>query len=567
MSKIKYCLSFPNRLTHFIHVNMEIQTLGNDEIELILPAWRPGRYELANFVSNLAAFEVIGADHKPLAFSKTTHNKWKVDTKGQEVIIVAYSYYANKMDAGSSVVNEEQVYINFINCLFYVEEFLNQSTEIQLELPCEFKTACALFEPKENVFIAENYYELVDSPLLASPNLKQFSYTVDDCEFFVSIQGESPLEEEQLKLGFEAFTKTQMAQMGDFPSNKYHFMLQSLPYRHYHGVEHKNSTVLVLGPNNEENKEQYYNELMGVASHELFHAWNVTRIRPKELLPYDFSKENYYETGFVTEGFTTYYGDLFLVRSGVLSQEEYFKEVNISFKRHFENYGRYHSSLTNSSYDLWVDGYKKLLPGRKVSIYVKGSIVALMADLFIRKKSNNKHSLDDVINDLWLNFGKIEKGYGKEDVYNILMKYGGSRMQEFINKYYEGCELVERELAELLDYVGCELTAISNPDRTASLFGFRLSENTITEIAPNSIAEKKLSIGDKLLKIIGEAISPETMEAMDGKFSFEVERNSQIKSNSLSTEKENYYQLYEIQANKSASRPALMNRKSWLNAT
>ena len=236
--------------------------------------------------------------------------------------------------------------------------------------------------------------------------------------------------------------------MNGFPSEKFDFIIHSLPYRHYHGVEHQNSTVLVLGPNTMENKEKYNLDLLGVASHELFHAWNVTRIRPTELMPYDYSKENYYETGFVTEGYTTYYGDLFLVRSGVFDETQYFTELNTIFKRHFENYGRHNLSLTDSSFDLWIDGYKKLLPSRKVSIYVKGATVALILDLTIRKHSSNKFSLDDIMTELWENFGKIEKGYSKQDVYDLIIKYAGPQANAFIEKYYEGILPLENELVE-----------------------------------------------------------------------------------------------------------------------
>jgi predicted metalloprotease with PDZ domain len=125
---------------------------------------------------------------------------------------------------------------------------------------------------------------------------------------------------------------------------------------------------------------------LGVSSHELFHAWNIIRIRPKEMLPYDFTKENYFRTCFVAEGCTTYYGDLFLKRAGVFSDETYIKELQVYMKRHFENCAHATQSLADSSFDLWLDGYEKGIPNRKVSVYHKGALVALVLDLFSEKK-------------------------------------------------------------------------------------------------------------------------------------------------------------------------------------
>jgi predicted metalloprotease with PDZ domain len=143
--------------------------------------------------------------------------------------------------------------------------------------------------------------------------------------------------------------------------------------------------MIVLGPDDE--GEGLYADLLGVSSHELFHAWNIIRIRPKEMLPYDFTKENYFRTCFVAEGCTTYYGDLFLKRAGVFNDETYIKELQVYMKRHFENSAHATQSLTDSSFDLWLDGYEKGIPNRKVSVYHKGALVGIGTG-FISQKEN-----------------------------------------------------------------------------------------------------------------------------------------------------------------------------------
>ncbi len=566
MSKICYSLTFPNRLTHFVHIKMKVEVSDENLCELILPDWRPGRYELTNYVANLRDLSIADESGSPLLFYKTARNKWKVDTKQAKKLVATYRYYAYYMDAGSSVVDEEQIYINFINCLLYSPAKTDLPARVTVDIPKDYTYVCQLAEAEKRTFAAKNYYELVDSPLLAAPYLHHLTYRVSDTDFHIYIHGDCPLDDEQILADFQKFTETQMHQMGGFPSSRYDFIVQSLPYRHYHGVEHLNSTVLVLGPSSSENQKQYYLDMLGVASHELFHAWNVTRIRPKELSPYDFSRENYYETGFVTEGFTTYYGDLFLARSGVFSTDQYLDELNILLKRHFENYGRHHLSLTRSSYDLWIDGYKKLLPGRKVSIYVKGALTAWMLDLTIRQHSNNQYSLDNIIADMWEHYGKPEIGYTKENVYELIRKYIGDTA--FIPHYYEGTTPIENELNALLAHIGCRLVAVAHPEATAALFGFRLDHQNdtavVNEIAPASPAENTLSIGDKVITINQKAPAKNTDKLPDT-CTVEFERNFQKKTITLQSTGQAYFGLYRIEIDPLASSQAKKNLNLWLN--
>jgi predicted metalloprotease with PDZ domain len=202
--------------------------------------------------------------------------------------------------------------------------------------------------------------------------------------------------------------------------------------------------------------------LLGVSSHELFHAWNIIRIRPKELLPYDFTKENYFRTCFVAEGCTTYYGDLFLCRAGVFSEEAYVKELQVYMKRHFESSAHASQSLADSSFDLWLDGYEKGIPNRKVSVYHKGALAALILDLYLRKKTNHEHSLDDVMRLLWVRFGKPYVGYTIEDYIQIVEEVAGETLEWYWNECIFGADSLESRLNEALAFVGLQMSVFSN---------------------------------------------------------------------------------------------------------
>lgn len=446
--------------SHFLEITCRIADLRSETIELQLPAWRPGRYELQHFAKNLQQFAIFDQNNAPLSFHKITKDRWQVATAGATEMVVRYNYYANIQNAGSSFIDAHLLYLNPVNLCIYAEGRLHEPCTLQLSLPAHFQIACGLRQDGQTLF-ATDYYELVDSPLLASATLQHQQYEVAGSVFHIWMQGNLKPDWNRILADFRAFTVEQVATMGgSFPEPAYHFLNLILPSPYYHGVEHRHSTMIVLGPDDE--GEGLYTDLLGVSSHELFHAWNVIKIRPTELLPYDFTKENYFPTCFVVEGATTYYGDLFLRRSGVFDDVAYLRELQIYIKRHFEH-SRYASqSLVESSFDLWLDGYEKSIPDRKVSVYQKGAIVTLILDLTIRKIHQHQRSFDDVMRQLWTNFGIPLVGYSLEDYRHVVEQVAGQPL----DWYWEECILsnlpLDNRLNEALSWIGLQVVTFSD---------------------------------------------------------------------------------------------------------
>jgi predicted metalloprotease with PDZ domain len=199
---------------------------------------------------------------------------------------------------------------------------------------------------------------------------------------------------------------------------------------------------------------------------------------------------------------------------------------------------------------------------------VKGAILSFMLDLTIRKITNDKQSIDDLIYELWQEFGKKEIGYTKQDIYDLISKYIGALAAPFIKDYYDGVRPVEQQLSELLQYIGCELVLKNHPEKLASLFGFRGSLNEgfleITEIAPSSIAEEWLAVGDKVLSVNGKNINEDFLLSSEALSTFSIERNSKIKSVELVSTADKFYQLYEIRRSEGSSEEVKSNYKKWL---
>ena len=193
----------------------------------------------------------------------------------------------------------------------------------------------------------------------------------------------------------------------------------------------------MITPAKEINKS-LYKELLGVCSHELYHTWNVKSIRPLDMFPYDFSCENYSELGYIYEGITTYMGDLFLLKSKVFSIEQYFDELNNQLQRHFDNMGRFNYSVAESSFDTWLDGYVQGAPGRKVSIYVEGCLLAFIADVKILKATAGKYGLDEVMKRLYFNYAIKGKGITENDYRKELEQISGLSFADYFDlTFYE----------------------------------------------------------------------------------------------------------------------------------
>jgi predicted metalloprotease with PDZ domain len=548
---MKYKISYSNPLCHFIDIEAVFEHVPKEALILKLPSWRPGRYQLMHFSRNIQRFEVSDLAGNKLKYKKIGVEKWKIEVPGADGIRVSYNYFAAQMDGGSSWLDEHQLYVNPINCLLYHEESMGDPCHIELEIPEGYMVASQL-SFNDGKAEAADYYQLVDSPFIASPSIRHFQCTVDGTVFHTWVQGQGDFEWDLFKKDVHKFASVQKQVMGPFPFEDYHFLVQFLPYKYYHGVEHFNSTVITLGPREEIDHGDLYEQFLGVCSHELFHAWNVCRMRPAEMQPYDFSKENYFETGFVAEGFTTYYGDLFLVRGGAIHADAYLKRLNKYILRHFDNGGRFNRSLAESSVDLWLDGYEEGIPSRKVSIYVKGAVVALMLDLQLLIESEGATRLDDLMRYMWTHFGANREGYTTDDLLKGLFAVSNKDYSQFFQRYIYGCHPIEKPLDQLLRKIGCQLATIHPPSPVERHLGIRLRVEAghlyVRHVAPLSPAYGNTCVHDRILELDGQQINPDQINDIGLKDSTTllVERSGQKVNIEMKKGEVLYFTNFEI---------------------
>jgi predicted metalloprotease with PDZ domain len=574
---IQYSIILNQPEKHYIDISVKIDTRGADKLNIQLPAWRPGRYELANFAQNIRKWEVIDENGRKLGSHKIKKDCWVIETGGCAVVSVNYDYFSNLLDAGNTYFNENQLYINPVNCLIYILERINEPCEIQLtNLPENYKLAGSLVFDSGRKAIAKDYHTLVDSPFIAHSDFKIHEFVVDDHNFTISIIGNVHPDWERILPDFKAFCAKQIGLYGELPVKDYHFLYQMPDYKYYHGVEHLASNVVCIGPAESLRNEEFYHDFLGISSHELFHSWNVKSIRPVEMYPYDYSKENYTALNYVTEGVTSYYGDYMLLKSGVYSSEIYFIKTARTIERHEHNFGKLYQTLSEASMDSWLDGYKIGAPERKISFYQKGMIVAWILDLNVRRDTNNIQSLDSVMKILYHEFARKSKGYSEADYLNIISSIAGKDYRSFFERFIWGLEDVVPVLNEALSFIGCELTTRPSALHFEDWFGFRLLEadpvnsNIITHIAPESPAERVgLSLGDKIIAINGIAIEMNLNEVLSEHKTDSIEisfmRRNELLTVSLTKTDKRYYPVYQIIKKAEADSLQKQNYKLWAN--
>jgi predicted metalloprotease with PDZ domain len=552
---LQYIFSFNHAHRHFLDIEFHVDNHRSSNLVLQLPSWRPGRYELGDFAKNIQYFKVHDMQGNPLAHKKISKDTWLVSTLEVSKLVVSYNYYSNELNAGSTYLDEKQLYVNPVNCCLYIPNRITEPCKVDIQVPKDYKIACAL--SKKSQFVTENFDQLAESPWIASESLQYQSYTVFGVQFYIWFQGDCLPDWNRILKDFKAFTKAQMKDFTSFPVKEYHFINQIVPYKGYHGVEHTSSSIIYLGPGAELMSNNLYTSLLGVSSHELYHTWNIKQIRPQALLPYDYSKENYSRMGYLYEGVTTYMGDLYLMRSKVFSISEFYKTQEENLDRHFHNSGRFNMSVAESSFDTWLDGYQMGIPHRKVSIYKEGALCAFMLDVVLLEYSQGELSLRDLMDRLYVNYALKGKGITEEDYFNELVSMGGEKAQGIISNYMYGTKDFTPGLKEAFSLLGLRMDIQENINFFASRLGIKgtqIKEGLlINQVLQNSISDKKkIAEGDLILKINGEKLCDEVLQSakLGSSVLISLKRRFETIDIRLAIDKQSYFQrikIYEVE--------------------
>lgn len=566
---VKYTFSCENPSQQYISIKATFQ-VKNDRTVVHLPSWRPGRYELGNFAKNVKAFKVFDQDNKALHSYKISKDGWEIDTTGKKEIRVEYHYFAAELNAGSTFLNQDQLYVNPVNCCVYTDDTANDKVEVELLIP-NYWTIAGSMKKNGTILLAENFEELADSPFICSETLQYNQYEVQGIVFHIWLNGEIKPDWKRLIKDFKAFTASQLGKFMEFPVPEYHFLIQILPYKAYHGVEHQRSTVITLGPSYDV-FGVLYNELLGVSSHELYHTWNVKSIRPIDMFPYNYKQENYSRLGYICEGVTTYMGDLFLYKSGVFSLSQYLLEMNKQLQKHFDNHGRFNYSVAESSYDTWLDGYVPGTPARKVSIYTEGCLLAFVTDVMLLQSTDNQFGLDTVMKRLYFDYYMKGKGVSEQDYKAVLENVSGISFDAFFEDFIHGNKPYESILTDAFEYIGLELHHKPSSIYSQGRLGFKAIPNGFNSIVkviyPGSPANLGgLMLEDEILAINGYVCNGEMdkwLKYFDNDLKhLTILRAGKIIQKTLPEVDRNFYMEYTVHPVKKMNTPQIKAFDGW----
>lgn len=555
---ISYRIVASAPLQHTFDISLSF-TASQKNTVVQVPYWRPGRYEGGNFTKNIIGLHA-SANGEALKTEKTTSHNWEIKTNPGDKVQITYQCYAAELTAGNTYLDEDFLLINPVNALVYILGMESQSAILNLEIEKKWKVGTAML-PVENAqngngmwrFHCTDLQELLDTPILAAKDLKRLTYRESGIDFHIDIYGEGIDDLENLKMDFADFTRAQLTAFGDFPVDRYHFLTLLLPHKAYHGVEHETSTVVIMGPASELNKREFYKELIGVSSHELYHTWNVKSLRPADWTPYDFSGPNYSRLGYVAEGVTTYMGDWMLWQSRFFSDREFLNELSTHIQRHIDNEGRFNLSLADSSIDTWVDGYGRGTPRRRVSIYIEGALTALICDIKIMRATKGKKGLTDAMRSLYQKFGG-KKGFVEADYWNELKALADIDWDKIKTDLIDGKANLLAYLNKTLPEMGLSLTANASEIPWERDWGINIQNVNgaweIINVLKDSPAEAAgIWFGDKVLSIDGVSSDSYFAEAQTATFKevkIELQSGFKTKTINLIPDGEIWMRKYKI---------------------
>jgi len=458
----------PRPHTHLFEVDVAIKRAadGPQEELLVMPVWTPGSYLIREFARNVQDFTAGTAANQPLKWEKINKNTWRVATNGAREWHATYRVYANELSVRTSELNSSHAFWNNANLLMYLEGFLNSPSIVHVLAPDVWKVATGLpaVLGQKNTFRAENFDVLYDSPFEAS-NFKTLVFNVKGIPHRIVIDGEGNYDPERMRRDVQKIVETQVEVMGgEIPYRDYTFILH-LRANAGGGLEHLNSTALgyprfgfkiqtgdratSASPAATTTPERDYRGFLGLVSHEFFHLWNVKRIRPDALGPFDYTKENYTKLLWVAEGITDYYADLLVRRAGLITENEYLTATARAIQNLQNTPGRKEQTVEDSSFDTWIKFYRQdeNSINSQISYYDKGAILGLLLDLEIRQRSKNAKSLDDVLRYLYVEFFKKNRNYTPADFQKACELMAGSSLEDFFNRYVRGTEELNYSVA------------------------------------------------------------------------------------------------------------------------
>jgi predicted metalloprotease with PDZ domain len=455
--RIRYTVRAAEPAEHRGRFAIDLEGVDQPSVDLVLPSWVPGSYHIVNYVRGFRGLTARRADDaSALPVERVDKARWRVRTSGVPALHVEYTVYGHEMIDEAFDLTPEHLFVNAALCLPYVDGHLGVPVEVSVEAPADWRVVTELEEVGAHPprFRAPNYDVLVDNPIDVGRPLV-LTIRPGGIPHRISLCGEGGnYEVHRLEEDLAKLVEASIRLVGESPLKSYTFFyhLTDVPDG---GLEHATSTSCVVSRTTFQPAEDYL-RFLGLTSHEYFHLYNVKRIRPKVLGPFDYTGENYTRLLWWMEGTTEYFSGLVLRRAGLVSAGRFLEEVAKAAKGYLETPGRRQLSLEEASMITWVDYYQPFeeTPNQSVSYYVKGGLVSMCLDLEIRHRSETRASLETVLQTLWKEYGRVDRGLEEDELLPVANRATGLDLAPFFDRYVRGTD--ELDFDAFARYAGLE---------------------------------------------------------------------------------------------------------------
>lgn len=506
---IRYTVSFPAPHTHYVEVSAEVPTGRQPQIELMMAVWTPGSYLVREFSRHVEAVTAADADGRPLTVEKSDKNRWTITTAGAQTAVVKYRVYAREMSVRTNWVESGFGLLNGAPTFMTLADSTPRPHEVILQLPNAWKrsfTGLPEMPGGAHRYRAPDYDTLVDSPILLG-NPTVYEFTVDGKKHYLVNEGEAGIfDGARAAKDIETMIHEHHRMWGGrLPYDKYVVLnvLTSVPGQFAGGgLEHKNSTVLMAAPWATRTRASYLSWLE-LASHEIFHVWNVKRLRPVELGPFEYETEVHTRSLWIAEGITEYYGLLAVHRAGFSNRDEFLTKLSSLIEEVQTFPGARVQSAELASFDAWIKYYRpdENSANSSMSYYTKGAVLGLLVDARMRKATNGTRSLDDVMRAAYAKFSG-DRGFTPDEFRAIAEQVAGVSLDTFWETAVEGTAALD--YTEALELFGVRFRPAGSATRpwlgiTTRNDAGRLLISTVRRDSPGFTAG--LNVDDEILAI------------------------------------------------------------------
>lgn len=501
--KVSIQLDLTEVHTKYVLLTYDITGLGNvNEFTLSFPTWAPGSYLVREYSSQVEDFSVINAKTKTdLKWQKISKSDWQIQLKKSDTIRVTYRVYANDLSVRGTYASSDMAFLNGTAVYFYPKNGLLFSPKLTIKSLSGWDISIAK-KKRKGSYQFKNFDELFDTPILAAEKLEKHQFQVGKTKYHFDLWGDYDKEWKDIESDMKKILAKECQMFRGNPCVDYVFQILFVP-GNYGGLEHCESSTnifdgSILG------KKKDYQRFLSLLAHEHFHLWNVKRIRPQALGPFDYSKEVYTRELWIAEGITSYYDDHFVFRAGVTTQTEYLEVVTDNLDRLENGKAAKVDTLSSSSFDAWIRFYRQNenSPNRVVSYYLKGGLIMMLMDFLIIQKTKGKHNLDDVMRELYqLYLKRPELGITREEFFEIAESISGLSFQSFIRDYIDGTKPVSWKSE--LQKMGLDLKKVASKNKFMGIIFVKKSGGVVvrTIIEDGPAYDSPLSPGDEIIAI------------------------------------------------------------------